>query len=74
MRPQEHPEATIGCDYVLKRVAINDQYVKLQIWEVSGAEYGSSLLRVYLKSALGVLFVCDTEKESTKNNLINWRN
>lgn len=73
LNPSYYPEITVGCDYVLKRVLIDGQFVKLQIWDISGAELNSPLMKIYLKGALGVLFVYDLTSESTKEALIEWR-
>jgi len=33
--------------------------VKLQIWDISGAERSSPLMKLYLKGSLGIIFVFD---------------
>lgn len=58
----------------MKRALINGNYVKLQIWDVAGSEINSSLMRIYMRGALGVLFVCDGESEQSKSHLVQWRN
>lgn len=42
---------------------MNGKYLKLQIWDVSSAERDSPLMKIYLKGALGIIFVYDTTSE-----------
>lgn len=73
LNPSQYPEQTVGCDYVLKRVLINGQFVKLQIWDISGAEATSPLMKLYLKTALGVIFVYDVTSNQSKQSLLKWK-
>jgi GTPase SAR1 family protein len=56
----------------LKRVLINGKFLKLQIWDVSGAERDSPLMKIFLKGALGVIFVFDASSEKSKMQLVKW--
>ncbi|CAD8159204.1 unnamed protein product [Paramecium octaurelia] len=74
LAPQAGADFTIGCDYVLKRVLLNGKFLKLQIWDVSGAERESPLMKIYLKGALGIIFVFDATNEMSRQQLVKWQN
>ena len=56
---------TIGADFMMKHVEINENIYRLQIWDTAGQEKFSSLNLLYSKGAKGVLVCFDlSSKES----------
>ena len=63
---------TIGVDFKIKTLKINEKNVKLQIWDTAGQERFRTIISSYYKGAQGILLVFDvTEKESFES-LNNW--
>ena len=63
---------TIGVDFKIKTLKINEKNVKLQIWDTAGQERFRTIISSYYRGAQGILLVFDvTEKESFES-LNNW--
>ena len=59
---------TIGIDFHIKRISVNDKIVKLQLWDTAGQERFRSVTIGYFRGAQGALVVYDvTNRESFKN-------
>jgi Ras-related protein Rab-8A len=59
---------TIGIDFHIKRIAVNNKIVKLQLWDTAGQERFRSVTIGYFRGAQGALVVYDiTNRESFKN-------
>ncbi|XP_077979022.1 ras-related protein Rab-43-like [Glandiceps talaboti] len=63
---------TIGIDFTLKTLCIEDKPVKLQVWDTAGLERFRSMLRNYYRSANGVIVVYDITKKTTFDNVPRW--
>lgn len=60
--------STIGVDFKIKTVIINDKVIKYQLWDTSGQERFRTITSSYYRGAQGILVVysvCD--RESFKN-------
>lgn len=56
---------TIGVDFAIRTVEIDNKQVKLQIWDTSGQERFRSITTSYFRNAHGIMVVYDiTNKES----------
>ena len=66
---QESVLSTIGVDYKLKNVQLDDgRTVKLQIWDTAGQDRFRSIAKNYYKGANGIVVVFSViDKESFKN-------
>ena len=63
---------TIGVDFKIKTLKINEKNVKLQIWDTAEQERFRTIISSYYRGAQGILLVFDvTEKESFES-LNNW--
>ena len=50
---------TIGVDFLIKHVSLNDKKVKCQFWDASGSEKYRSIIGAYFKGANGIMAVYD---------------
>ena len=63
---------TIGVDFKIKTIEIDQKKVKMQIWDTAGQERFKNIIASYYRGAHGILLIYDvTDKESFKN-LSNW--
>ncbi|XP_014097130.1 ras-related protein Rab-43 isoform X3 [Bactrocera oleae] len=63
---------TIGVDFSMKTVNIEEKQVKLQIWDTAGQERFRTITQSYYRSANGVIIVYDITKRSSFSNLQKW--
>lgn len=63
---------TIGIDFKIKSILIQDSKVKLQIWDTAGQERFRTITTAYYRGAMGILLVYDVSDESSFNNIRNW--
>jgi small GTP-binding protein len=63
---------TLGVDFEVKSLSINDFKVKLQIWDISGERRFRDLLANYISHARGGLFVYDVTEKSSLINIDFW--
>ena len=63
---------TIGVDFLLKTLEIEDKKVALQIWDFAGEDRFRFLLPSYVKGASCGIFMFDITRNSSLNNLPNW--
>ena len=70
---QENQMATLGVDYKLKNVKMEDgNTVKLQIWDTAGQDRFHSLTRNYFKGAHGIILLYDITTQSSFDNVSKW--
>ena len=63
---------TIGIDYKIKYITIDDIKVKLLIWDSAGQERFHSITQNYFKGAHGIIFVYDITKKESFENIKEW--
>jgi len=63
---------TIGVDFEVKNLTVDDQRVKLKIWNFGGEERFRSLLPTYVRGAVGGLFVFDITNYSSIVHIDDW--
>eukprot|EP01126_Amoeba_proteus_P032193 TRINITY_DN3143_c0_g2_i1.p1 TRINITY_DN3143_c0_g2~~TRINITY_DN3143_c0_g2_i1.p1 ORF type:complete len:161 (+),score=19.31 TRINITY_DN3143_c0_g2_i1:656-1138(+) len=63
---------TIGVEFAYRYVSINDQKIKLQIWDTAGQESFRAITRSYYRGAAGALLVYDIARRETFNHLTEW--
>lgn len=68
-----HYKATIGVDFALKVINLNNCIVRLQLWDIAGQERFGNMTRVYYKEAVGALIVFDISRESTFEAVQKWK-
>jgi len=64
--------ATIGVDFKLKSIVVDDIAVKLQIWDTAGQERFRNITRSYYRGAHGIMIVYDVTNEQTFKNIDFW--
>ena len=63
---------TIGVDFHVKTIEINDKKIKLQIWDMGGEERFRFLLPTYCLGANGAFLLYDITRSSTLDNIQEW--
>jgi Ras-related protein Rab-8A len=63
---------TVGIDFKIRTVEIDNKRCKLQIWDTAGAERFRSITTTYYRGAMGILLVYDITDEQSFANLRNW--
>ena len=64
--------STIGVEYKVKTLTIDEKKVVLRIWDTSGEERYRSITRNFYRNANGILFIFDITKKESFDNIKNW--
>lgn len=67
----EH-DMTIGVEFGHRIVDIDEQKIKLQIWDTAGQEAFRSITRAYYRGATGALLVYDISRRVSFEHLAQW--
>ncbi len=65
-------KVTIGVDFRIKRVVLGNDNVKLQIWDFAGEKRFRALLPNYVRGASAGIFMYDTTRFMSLENLDEW--
>ncbi|KAI8993684.1 ras family-domain-containing protein [Pilobolus umbonatus] len=65
-------DLTIGVGFGARFITVNDQQIKLQIWDTAGQESFRSITKSYYRGAAGALLVYDITRRETFENLPAW--
>jgi len=65
---------TIGVEFFLKEIQIDEEKILLQIWDFGGQEHFRSLLSNYATGARGALLLFDLTRPSSLNQIDQWVN
>ncbi len=68
----DHTISTIGCDFKIQFITIDDKKITMKIWDTAGQEKFNSIQNQYYKNVDGVLLVFDKTSLSTFENLNKW--
>jgi len=63
---------TIGVDFHVKTIDLNNKTIKLQIWDVGGEERFRFLLPTYCLGANAAFLLYDTTRPATLDNIPEW--
>ena len=70
---QEIHMSTIGLDYKLKNVQLEDgKFVKIQIWDTAGQDRFRSITKNYYKGAHGIILLYDITDRKSYDNVKTW--
>lgn len=59
-------------DFKIKKILLDNKWVKLQIWDTAGQERFRTITSAYYRGAMGILLVYDVTDEASFNNIRNW--
>ena len=62
--------STIGAAFNIKRIAINEKIIELQLWDTAGQERFNSIVPIYLKKAHAVILVYAINDKKSQDDLI----
>lgn len=65
---------TIGVDFHVKTIELNEKKIKLQIWDVGGEERFRFLLPTYCLGANAAFLLYDITRPQTLDNISEWTN
>lgn len=65
---------TVGCDFFIKRMFVNDMKVTMQIFDVGGQDQFAKLRSAFAGGAKGVFLAYDLTRRDSLYNLENWYN
>ncbi|MFO8020033.1 MAG: Rab family GTPase [Promethearchaeia archaeon] len=69
---EEDYKLTIGMDFYVKKVEVDDEIIKLQIWDFAGEDKFRFILPNVLFGAKGAIFMYDITRIGTFNHLNDW--
>lgn len=64
---------TVGADFAIHSMQINNENVKLQIWDLGGQERFKDVRSGFYQGALGALMVFDVTRKESADNLPKWK-
>ena len=64
--------STIGVDFFIKYMKINNKIFKLQIWDTAGQERFKSIINSYFRNSNLVIIMLDLNKEHCVSSLQKW--
>eukprot|EP01089_Gocevia_fonbrunei_P013154 TRINITY_DN328_c0_g2_i2.p1 TRINITY_DN328_c0_g2~~TRINITY_DN328_c0_g2_i2.p1 ORF type:complete len:208 (-),score=45.37 TRINITY_DN328_c0_g2_i2:92-715(-) len=64
--------STIGVDFKIRTVKVDDKTVKLQIWDTAGQEKFRTIISSYYRGAHGIIVAFDTTDEVSFNHVTLW--
>jgi len=64
--------ATVGIDFKVRRLDINDKAVKLQIWDTAGQEKFNAITTAYYRQARAAIIMYDVTRPNSFANLRKW--
>jgi Ras-related protein Rab-18 len=68
----DHIQSTIGVDFKVKHMEVNDKRIKITIWDTAGQERFRTLTSSYYRGAQGVIMVYDVTRRDSFENLDQW--
>ncbi|XP_046605476.1 ras-related protein Rab-8A isoform X3 [Neodiprion virginianus] len=64
--------STIGIDFKIRTIDLDNKKVKLQIWDTAGQERFRTITTAYYRGAMGIMLVYDVNNERSFENIKNW--
>ena len=63
---------TIGIDFKIKIINLDNKLIKLQIWDTTGEERFRTITKTYYKGAHGIILTYDITDINSFKNIRNW--
>ena len=64
--------SSIGVDFKLKQIELDDRLIKMQIWDTAGHEKFRTITTSYYKSAHAIIILYDITEKASFDHLKNW--
>uniref|UniRef100_A0A3P8YK96 small monomeric GTPase n=1 Tax=Esox lucius TaxID=8010 RepID=A0A3P8YK96_ESOLU len=64
--------STIGIDFKIRTIELDEKKIKLQIWDTAGQERFRTITTAYYRGAMGIMLVYDITNEKSFENIKNW--
>ena len=64
--------STIGVDFKIKTINIENIKIKMQIWDTAGQERFKTITETYYKGSAGIILVYSITDRKTFANIENW--
>lgn len=71
---QENYKLTIGVEFAVKNIQVQNQEVKLQIWDTGGQERFQYVRPLYYKGAMGCIVLFDLTNRESFDHIPKWIN
>ena len=71
---EAHTKMTLGLDFYIKEIELDDKKIILQIWDFGGEDKFKFLLPSYIKGANGGIFMYDITRYTSFKNMHVWLN
>ena len=65
-------QSTIGVEFGVKNLSIDDKLYRVQIWDTAGQEQFRSITRAYYKNSVCACVVYDITNKATFENIKSW--
>jgi len=66
--------ATIGVDFKIKTIEMDDKIIKLQIWDTAGQERFATITSAYYRGSHGILIAYDVTRRESFDRVQKWVN
>jgi len=63
---------TIGIDFKIKTINVNNKKVKMQIWDTAGQERFHTITKPYYRGAMGIVMVFAVDDQQSFLNIRTW--
>jgi small GTP-binding protein len=73
VEPSKEYVSTIGVDFRVRTIVIDNTRVKLQIWDTAGQERYKSITTAYYRNAQGIILTYDTTCFDSFRQLNSWK-
>jgi len=64
--------STIGIDFKIRTIELDEKKIKLQIWDTAGQERFRTITTAYYRGAMGILLLYDITNEKSFDNIKTW--
>lgn len=64
--------STIGVDFKMKLIDIDNKKLKMQLWDTAGQERYKTINNIYYKGAMGIILTYAINDRNSFNNISNW--
>ncbi|CAD8198123.1 unnamed protein product [Paramecium pentaurelia] len=66
--------STIGIDFKIKKISVDEKVIKMQIWDTAGQERYQTITQTYYKGAMGIILVFAVNDQESFHDIEKWMN